>query len=262
MSSKKRTFTLKSIDSNIMDKINEKYGLVIVSNIQKEAAQESASKTTKISDIICNSETDQSFTFLDENKKNIDCEITMVEISTMKSLPNKTNIHCFWCKHSFSTIPIGCPIKFINHMLEKSYISYITKDKYYMKENVTDKKLNFISSNIEPSKHIDVQPIKNNHYLTDGIFCSFNCILAFIKDNNHDLYYRESYSLLHSLYEDLTGQKAKKMSPAPHWRLLTMFGGPKKIEDFRKDFNTIQYEFMFNLRDMKSIAKAYREKTI
>jgi hypothetical protein len=257
MASKKRNFMLKSIDSNIAGMINMKYGLVIVSQKDKDK-EESVSKTTKISDIISSLEQENSVSFLDENKKNCKCSVTMADFVNKKKIPEKTDIQCFWCKHSFSSMPIGCPIKFVNSSVEKSYVSHITKDKYYMKENITKNKLmSLMESN---NSQIEIQPIVNDYYLTDGIFCSFNCVLSFIKDNNHDMFYRESYFLLHSLYEQCIGQKIKKMTPAPHWRLLKNFGGHLSIEEFRESFNIIDYEFAFNLRDMKSISKVYKEK--
>lgn len=98
--------------------------------------------------------------------------------------PSSTSILCFWCKHSFSTKPIGCPIKFINNRIEKSYISQITKDKYYMKENITKTKLEQLSQLKQDT--IEIKLIEKEHYVTDGIFCSFNCVMSFIQENAHD----------------------------------------------------------------------------
>lgn len=264
MTSKKRCFILKNIDTATLNSIHVNYGLIIVSktnvsNVSKDTTELlSHNKTTKISDIISSIDQESSISFLDENKKNNKCVMTMVNFMDKKTLPKSTSIYCFWCKHSFIFSPIGCPIKFVNSSIEKSYISHITKDKYYMRENITKHKLEMISK--ELNNNIEIYPIKNNYYLTDGIFCSFNCVLSFIKDNNHDMFYRESYSLLHEMYETLTSQKIKKMTPAPHWRLLEHFGGHLSIEEYRQSFNTVEYEFMFNLRDMKTISKVYSEK--
>jgi hypothetical protein len=261
MSSKKRSFMLKNIDSIILNSININYGLIVntvptSSIMSKNDVKET--KTTKISDIISSIDQESSISFLDENKKNNKCSVTMISFTGKKTLPEKTSIHCFWCKHSFTSCPIGCPIKFVNSSIEKSYVSHITKDKYYMRENITKHKLETISKEI--NHNIEIYPIENNYYLTDGIFCSFNCTLAFIKDNNNDMFYRESYSLLHGMYEAFIGQKIKKMTHSPHWRLLDRFGGHLSIEEFRRSFNTVEYEFIFNLRDMKTISKVYSEK--
>lgn len=250
--SKKHHFTLKNIDT---ESINNKYGLSLVSNISKELPEDS--KTTKITDIMT-LESEFLVSFLDENKKDIKCVYTMVEHLTMNRLPEKTDINCFWCRHSFKTRPIGCPIKFVNSCVEKSYISHITKDKYYMKENLTKTKLKKLKSD---TSEIEIIPIENDYFLTDGIFCSFNCILAFIKDNNHNIFYRESFSLLHCLYESFVNKKMK-ITPAPNWRLLKQYGGNLTIDEFRNSFNIVEYKFIFNIRDMKTISKVYREKTL
>ena len=255
---KKRTFTLKTLD---VASINSKYGLVIISNIEKES--ENSSKTTKIADII--SDLEHSISFLDENKKNYNTSVTMVEVVQNQMLPTSTDIHCYWCRHFFVTHPIGCPVKYVNSTIEKSYISHITKDRYYMRENLTNEKMNAVLN--EQIPNISILPIKNDYYLTDGIFCSFNCVLAFIKDNNHDLFYKDSYSLLHSMYYHFTSTYSK-ITAAPHWRLLKTYGGQLTIDEFRKSFNSINYEFMFNVRDikeiteMRTISKVYKVSTL
>lgn len=257
MASKKRTFTLKNIDTT---SINNKYGLVIISNLQKENNKDDINKT-KISDVISIEE--HSVSFLDENKKENKCSVTMLEYISKKEIPRQTDLKCFWCRHTFETCPIGCPIKYVNPTIEKSYISHITKDKYYMKENITTTKLKNTLSNKKLESQMEIIPFDNSYYLTDGIFCSFNCVLSFIKDNSKDFFYKESYSLLHSMYESIVGKKISKILPAPHWRLLKEYGGNLSIENFRKTFNLVEYEFIFNIRelkDMKSIGKVYREK--
>jgi hypothetical protein len=250
MSSKKRNFVLKNIDIN---SINTNYGLIIISNLNKDKGD---NKTiTKITDVI-SSDIEHSITFLDENKKETNCVATMVDVVYNNKLPSSTPIKCFWCKHNFDWNPIGCPIKYVNPLIEKSYISQITKDKYYMRENIIKSKLKNI---INIDKNFEITEYPFNHYLTDGIFCSFNCCLSFIKDNPHDILYKESYSLLHSMYFDLVGKKMAKIIQSPHWRLLKDFGGHISIEDFRKNLNTVDYKFMFNLRDMHTISKVYKQ---
>ena len=73
-------------------------------------------------------------------KKNHKCIIHLYDLIG-KPLPLNTDIYCFWCKHSFNSIPIGCPLSYDN---------------------------------------------TNDIYITDGLFCSFNCTLAYINDNSHN----------------------------------------------------------------------------
>lgn len=256
---KKRNFVLKSIDLAQINELNKQYGLSIVSNLDKD--KEDSFKTTKITEIITD-DIEYSVTFLDENKRESKCSATMIDILSQDRIPEMTQIKCFWCKHNFEWKPIGCPIKYVNPIIEKSYISHITKDKYYMRENIIKSKLKYVLE--KNDKTFDITSFPFDHYLTDGIFCSFNCTLAFIKDNTHDILYKESYSLLHCMYYDLVGKKISKIIPSPHWRLLKDFGGSMSIEEYRNSLNLISYKFMFNIRDirdMKGISKIYKESS-
>jgi hypothetical protein len=260
-SSKKRVFTLKNID--ILTTLS-KYGLVqssssssLVSNIST-IEKEDLTKTTRISDIITQESSDNMISFLDENKRKYSASVSMVDWMKNNKLPLSTHVKCFWCRHSFSTNPIGCPIKYINSIIEKSYMSYITKDRYYMKENVTHVKFDEVLKD-DLSDMIHITPLPKNYYLTDGCFCSFNCMIAFIRDNNHDLFYKESYALAHGMYYDFYGKRAHLKS-APHWRLLSDFGGTKSITEFRDSFDNVSFEHMFTVRDVRTIGHVYKEK--
>ena len=258
-SQKKRNFVLKNIDLVQVNELNKQYGLTIISNLDKE--KENSFKTTKINEVI-KEDIEYSVTFLDENKKESKCYATMIDVLSNEKIPDNTSIKCFWCKHNFDWKPIGCPLKYVNPIIEKSYISHITKDKYYMRENIIKSKLKYVLEKTMNSSNLDIISFPFDHYLTDGIFCSFNCTLAFIKDNTQDVLYKESYSLIHCMYYDLVGKKIAKILPSPHWRLLQDFGGPMSIEEYRNSLNLTSYKFMFNVRDvrdMKSVSKIYKE---
>ena len=47
--------------------------------------------------------------------------------------------------------------------------------------------------------------------------------------------------------------------PAPDWRLLTEYGGDLNIENFRKDFDNIEY-ISKGIFMSKSVIRAYEEK--
>lgn len=246
--SKKRCFFLKGFDIQEVDK---KYGLCIISNIEVESVI--PTNKTSIIDVIEKQE-ETHISFVDE--KNDKCFITMLDWINNEKFHQSTDIACYWCKHQFSTKPLGCPIKFINNRIEKSYVSHITKDRYYMKENLTKTKLASVLD--LKSDSYDITPVETEYYLTDGIFCSFNCIIAFIKDQAHDAFYNESKMLTYNMYREVVGKTASKIKSAPHWRLLKMFGGPFTIDDFRKSFNLFEYEeCSFH---MKTLSKIFKEK--
>lgn len=77
-----------------------------------------------------------------------------------------------------------------------------------------------------------------NIYTCEGHFCSPECSLAYIYNDNRnsDSTKWNRHSLLRFLYADL--YKERMLSPAPPRTLLRMFGGPLDIEQYR--------EYMFN----------------
>lgn len=150
--------------------------------------------------------------------------ITMIDHLTNGRLPEVTNIACFWCTESFRNCPIGCPVNFIHDQYEKKYFSEITNDNYTIKYN--------ISSDI---KLPGVPLIKNGYYETDGVFCSSNCCMAFILDNQHRSKYRLSKSLLFKMLG------TRDITTASHWRVLKKFGGNISIEEFRHGAKTLNH---------------------
>lgn len=244
---KKINFILKCKEQDI-EKLHSKYGISCAKVPIK----------TNIDDIIY-SEPEYSLSFYDEKKVEYKAQATMINFLTKNEFPIKTDIKCFWCKNNFETNPIGCPIKFINSLIEKQYTSNITKDEYYMKENVTVSKLDKISKS---NSSIKIEPSKKSYFLVDGIFCSFNCILAFINDNYSNILYKDSLNLLKCLYNSLYNDTWKKITPAPDWRLLKDFGGNLKIEEFRSFFNSKGLTKVFTAHDvscMKLITHVYKE---
>lgn len=186
MSSKKLTFILYDIDPQ---KIDIKYNINIKSNID---TNNTIMKKTNLEDLANTGH--KHVIFFDEAKKKKKCSITMLHHITNSIIDKKTDIHCFWCKHSFQTHPIGCPIKF--------------NDKH--------------------------------QYICDGVFCSFNCCMSFIIDNQHNPYYENSIHLLYNIYKTIS-RSNNKIEQAPNWRLLDIFGGHLTISQFRDSFYKVEY---------------------
>jgi hypothetical protein len=166
---------------------------------------------------------------------------------------------CFWDRHDLSSaLHIGCPIYYFPN---KPFI----KPRYVHPElsNVIDK---FKSSNFK------------NVYITDGCFCSFECCLAFIEDNQHNPLYMWSKHLLHMMYnleyqtathphdhDQVYDEKESRselcelrvIRPAPSWRLLLPYGGTLSIAEFREQLKTVVYTDKH-----QCIQSNIREKTI
>lgn len=175
-----------------------------------------------------------SVTFLDESKREHHCVSTM---ATHDEIGDTSILHCFWCRHPFPYRPISAPISYVPNRLHKQYHSEITHDTHILRENV-DK---IISDNAGGST-VMVALQKRDYYVSDGVFCSFNCSLAFIRSNKHDPIYRESETLLNKIYYDLFGLDNPPIHASPSWRLLRNYGGHLTIEDFRRNLFKVEYK--------------------
>ena len=251
---KKYLFTLKNINT---EKIDQSLEIQIIS---EKNFNENQVNTTKISELSNN--THEIISFLDEAKKIHKCNISMVDFQTHRELSNNFGYYnCFWCRHNIpSNIePIGCPIKYVPSQAIKNYYSEISKDSYTIKENITMKKL----CNLKKSTDERLEVTEKNYYLTDGIFCSFNCCKSYIKDNKINSMYSLSEMLLLRMYNQIHPVKIPYIEDAPHWRKLIPYGGDLNIEQFRDSFNKIEYKsygHISNIPQFKSIGVLFEEK--
>lgn len=247
--SKKTQFSLKIADTAAVD---TKYGICKQKNIIPKNA-------TRITDLQVNMEPNV-ISFLDEAKRPKKCIPTM--LSTLGDfLPEKTEIKCFWCRNDFNTAPIGCPLRYVPSNIEKTYISEITKDKYTIKENLGKSSFPI---DMQPNDKIEYKINTMDYYETDGIFCSFNCLLSYILENTKNPMYRNSRNLLYKLYFDIFGYHPKELIPAPSWRLLQEYGGPLSITTFRKSFNKLEYidnGKIIYIPKFKTVERIYEEKS-
>lgn len=253
--SSKYIFTLKNIDT---EKIDQKYGIAIRSNLTHDIDPPpvNITKLTELSDSIIDKRS-QIISFLDESKKNYQCHISMIDFKTGKDV-NSLKYHCYWDRHPFNSKPIGCPINYVSSKATKDYFSEISKEDRVIRENITRYKRQLFYTNktfmftaIKDKINCKFDIDKGEYYETDGIFCSFNCMMAFIKENKHLRLYEQSYFLALKLYYDLTGIKDVIINHAPHWRLLEEYGGDKTINQFRENFNKLTYEYQGIVKSQK-----------
>lgn len=199
---------------------------------------------TKITELAPKQKETNTFSYLDESKKEHQCVLTMISNETQCDLPEKTTISCFWCHHPFDTKPLGCPIQYVPHRVVKDYYSEITKDNYTLRENITKNQLDKNKDHFE--KH-NMNMIGRDYYITDGIFCSFNCCLAFIHNHHNDPLYRYSENLLTHIYVKTFGEHAQPIIPAPSWRILENYGGSITIDEYRRNFYKVEYKDVYNM---------------
>lgn len=248
--SNKYVFTLKNINT---EKVEQKYGIKLISNISSTEIPEE--NITKLSELNVDNLDIETISFLDETKKNHQCFISMIDFSS-KTDTILLRYNCYWCKHSFDTKPIGCPIRYVSSQSLKSYYSEISKDIYTIRENITRNRRQNIT---DPRITVSVK----EYYETDGIFCSFNCVKSYIKENKHKKMYNNSLQLLMKLYRDMTGMLVSSIDEAPHWRLLREYGGNMSITKFREGFNKVEYEehgIIQNTPLFHSVGHLYEEK--
>ena len=277
--SKKYIFTLKNI---ITEQIEQKYGITIISNIANvdELPPENFTKLTELAEL--NNEHIDVISFLDETKRLYQCHISMIDFKSQEDVKN-LRYYCYWCRHKFDSASIGCPIKYISKKAIKNYYSEVSKDYYTIKEDITRKRSQmihqfqnkFVFSALDGGGSVGVGAgggatgncsiniFNKDYYSTDGIFCSFNCCKAFIKDNKHNKLYENSDMLLNKMYQDMYDVKTIVINPAPHWRLLNEYGGYLTIQQFRDNFNKTTYESHGVIRNtdiFKPIATLFEEK--
>lgn len=138
----------------------------------------------------------------------------------------------------------------------------VTKDK--VMDTETKKMVQYVSSSVDLSrgKHyrcwwctlsIEDEPIGcpinvlhaegRKTYSTDGVFCSFNCVKAYINDKERlDVTYKNSHLLLGHMACDMNGSMSPvTIYPAPDKRLLTEYGGYMTEDQYRHCFNRMLY---------------------
>lgn len=225
---KKKSFILKDIDTS---KIDKKYGIGINAKLKEENFRETLipENVTFIDKLTPVQKQNFFIPFIDESRKHC---VTMIDSISKKEIQAS---YCYWCRNGFSSIPIGCPIRFVNNKVVLKHTSEITNENYYIVHQVSN--TTDINKKLNNSKII-----YNNYYETDGCFCSFNCCLSFIYDNIHNSMYSNSKYLLMKMYSEIfETDKLLKFHPAPSWRLLREYGGFMTINEFRDSLTNYIY---------------------
>jgi hypothetical protein len=232
---------IKGID---ISSIESKYQLY-TKNQSTTVDYETKQSVTKISDLTSQANP-STITFLGSSKQIHKCNVSMIDFSS-KSDVNMLRYHCFWCKNPFGNMPIGCPISHKPSKITKKYVSVITQNEYVIDE---------------PVMCLDTND--KSYYQTDGVFCSFNCCIAYINDNKNNPIYNNSNMLLLNMYNEMFKSKITYMPSAPHWRTISQYGGHMNITEFRESFDKVEYQNHGSLRDvskkMASLSTLYEPK--
>jgi hypothetical protein len=175
----------------------------------------------------------RAYYFLDSRKIQNKFWGVMIDVTLNGPLPNSIQKPCWWCRHKFSSKPIGCPLKYHPHKT-----SGIEKERF-------DEKM----------KSADFPTTTNDFFETEGCFCSFPCCKAFILDQKNCVKYKESitllyllFSILHSSDKKQANRKIEEFPVAPSWKLLKDYGGHLTIEEWRSTFGKLEYDLTINSR--------------
>lgn len=181
----------------------------------------------------------KSIFFMDTHKHQNKMWLTMFDITMNGPLPKKTSKMCWWDHHSFSTAPIGCPLKYFSDQT-----SALDKERFHEK---------FTSAGVEFDT-IDF-------FQTEGYFCSFPCVKAYILTQRSNVKYKDSLTLLSLMYTIFHRIPAKaptevkssvidqiSFSVAPSWKILSDHGGHLTIEEYRASFGILEFQETVNTK--------------
>lgn len=243
---RKYLFTLNRVD---LDKVEQLYGNT-TSNPISDTIPINA---TKISDLELK-KSPEIVSFIDESKIIKKCTVSRIDF-----LSNK-KYKCYWDRNYLppNIKPIGAPIRYCPNKAIKDYQSEINQDRYSISESITGRR----TENLIENKDSRITIQKNNYYVTDGIFCSFNCLFAFLRSAEaKNAMYMDSYYLTLQMYKEMNDIQDEdyEILPAPDWRMLQEFGGTLTIEQFRDGFNKSEH-ICHGVIDCRSIGRIYENR--
>lgn len=220
------TFTLSNIDvakidKNFnMDKMKD-FGCCDKNNIVFE-------ETTSLEKLgISSLRREPITTTIAKDKRKIHTYITLIDIVSNKQIPTETNIPCHGCHRKFKSQPIGIPIDFHPSFYQsKNDITKIKRLTTNEKNNIDKQSLNIV---------------ENDYFDTEGIVCSFNCIITCIEDNPSPIY-KKTPSLISLLYKKIFDvYPDQKILKSPSWKMRDEYGGPLSDKEFEQSLQTIQF---------------------
>ena len=144
-----------------------------------------------------------------------------------KKYPCVSTIPCFYCTEPFSTKPIGIPIKFVPSYYKSCVVSKVDYSSLSVHVTINSKR------EMKKAEENKEDIIYHDYFVTEGNFCSFPCLLAYIGKNKAEVT-NETVPLIKQMFYLINGPKVEFISEsAPDIRLLKKFGGHLSINEFR-----------------------------
>ena len=267
-----------SIRDNIIENLSEKSSLnnnCISFNIKN--GDVTTSKDSKKNESIIQETSkiiDRNYTTINKlNFNSLSCEPTltyiqkdkfklynyniMIDTNTQNLVNCNCNIPCFYCRRNFENIPLGIPVKYYpslyilnDNSLQTSKYSFNYKENTIkLNKNERERLLNILTNNpdiVYENKYETKEQkrehkiITKNFFETDGIVCSFNCMVSFIEENSNNPLYQNSYNYSYLMYKHIFGDyPSQPFIRSPSWKLRKEYGGPLTDEDYSKYIQSI-----------------------
>lgn len=171
----------------------------------------------------------RSIMFLDPHKSTVKLWGNMIDLAQGTALPRYTTKPCWWCRSTFKSHPIGCPIRYNPE-----------------KPNGTDRNRilqRFKEANLPLDEGTDF-------FETEGIFCTFPCVKTYILNElsrTKSPKYKRALTLLTLLYLKLMG-KITIIPTAGTWKVLYEWGGHLTPQEYRASTGLLEYIETVNVR--------------
>ena len=209
-----------------------------------------------------------TLTYIQKDKYKIYNYNIMIDTNS-KIMLNNCNIPCYYCRRKFDNYPLGIPIKYYpslyilnDNSLATSKYSFNYKENT-IKLNINEKErlLNILKTNpniIYYENKYEMKDNKKEHKIitknffeTDGVICSFNCMISYIEENSYNPLYQNSYNYMYLMYKHIFGEyPVQPIIRSPSWKLRKEYGGPLDDSDYNK---FIQYVPITESKQIKTI---------
>lgn len=163
-----------------------------------------------------------------------------VRFTTIKNWPDSTNLLCWYCNQSFKGRPWFEP-KSIEPVSNGQVGVLLSSDK--------------------------VKKSKNTHgfsIITNGIFCSCNCVRSYINLHSADESQKnDRIAMLRGIvYEAFTESTISDIVPSPPYTEMVQYGGELSRCEYRKKVSNLNKKYLAELSDNKyaNICNIYMEK--
>lgn len=179
---------------------------------------------------------------IQEQLNNLDMKVydkIPVNFTTVERWLKSTNICCWYCSRSFKNRPWFEP-QSIEPMCETSNGQILTKKELLSSVN-----------------------IKSVSIVINGIFCSCNCVRAYIDVHTRDIVDRHNkIEMLKYVYQLFTGKKIPDIQPSPSPTEMIQYGGYITAQEYQQKIDQLDngYQKELNDNNFTSICNMFKKQ--